>query len=52
MGSCTEREEMFNLHPVGVRYICDFCNEGEMKVVKDARKKQSSGSLLSFFKAN
>ena len=35
MGSCTEREEMFNLHPVGVRYICDFCNEGEMKVSTD-----------------
>lgn len=27
-----EHEETFNLKPVGVRYICEFCNEGEMKV--------------------
>lgn len=25
-------EETFKIHPVGVRYICEFCNAGEMKV--------------------
>lgn len=28
-------EEMFELHPYGVRYKCEFCNEGEQVVVKD-----------------
>lgn len=23
-------EEAFTLHPVGIRYRCEFCNEGEM----------------------
>lgn len=25
-----EHEEAFELKPVGIRYICEFCNEGEM----------------------
>lgn len=25
-----EHEEVFDIKPVGVRYICEFCNEGEM----------------------
>lgn len=24
-------EESFDVKPVGVRYICEFCNKGEMK---------------------
>jgi hypothetical protein len=27
-----EHERFFDVHPVGVKYICEFCNEGEMKV--------------------
>jgi len=23
-------EEIFNLKPIGIKYICEFCNEGEM----------------------
>lgn len=23
-------EELFEIKPIGVRYICEFCNEGEM----------------------
>ena len=23
-------EERFDIRPVGIRYICEFCNEGEM----------------------
>jgi len=23
-------EETFELKPIGIRYICEFCNEGEM----------------------
>ena len=25
-----EHEEAFELKPVGIRYTCEFCNEGEM----------------------
>lgn len=35
MADCTEREVMFPLHPVGVKYVCDFCNEGEMQISED-----------------
>lgn len=24
-------EETFDLRPIGIRYRCEFCNEGEMK---------------------
>ena len=24
-------EETFNIKPIGIRYKCEFCNEGEMK---------------------
>lgn len=26
----TEHEEMFELKPIGIRYRCEFCNDGEM----------------------
>jgi len=26
-----EHEELFEVKPIGVRYVCEFCNEGEMK---------------------
>ena len=26
----SEHEEIFNITPIGVRYICEFCNNGEM----------------------
>ena len=26
-----EHEVLFGITPVGVKYICEFCNEGEMK---------------------
>ena len=26
-------EERFQIKPEGVRYICEFCNEGEMKYI-------------------
>ena len=25
-----EHEELFDIKPIGVRYICEYCNEGEM----------------------
>ena len=25
-----ENEELFEVKPIGVKYICPFCNEGEM----------------------
>ncbi len=31
-----EHEELFDVKPVGVRYICEFCNVGEQVLVKDA----------------
>ena len=30
-----EHEELFDVQPVGVRYICEFCHKGEMKVVSE-----------------
>lgn len=30
-----EHEETFSIKPVGVKYICEFCNEGEMVVDTD-----------------
>lgn len=27
---CKPHEEKFPVHPVGVKYRCEFCNEGEM----------------------
>lgn len=32
-----EHERSFPIKPVGVKYICEFCGEGEMKVSGDAR---------------
>lgn len=26
-----EHERTFNVTPIGVKYICEFCNKGEMK---------------------
>ena len=26
-----EHEQLFGVRPIGVKYICEFCNEGEMK---------------------
>lgn len=30
-----KQERAFNLHPVGIKYICENCNEGEMIIDKD-----------------
>ena len=30
-----EHEERFDIKPVGVRYICEFCHEGEMIMTDD-----------------
>ncbi len=30
-------EEAFLVRPVGIRYICEFCNEGEMIAMKDTQ---------------
>ena len=30
MYKAKEHEELFEVKPIGVRYICEFCNEGEM----------------------
>lgn len=35
MMEINKHEEYFELHPVGVKYICEFCNEGEMQVNTD-----------------
>jgi hypothetical protein len=47
-------EEMFNLHPVGVRYICEFCNDGEMQVSEEEVNTALLGStpLLISHKCN
>ena len=29
---CKEHERKFEVRPVGVQYICEFCNEGQMLV--------------------
>lgn len=34
-----EHEETFNVKPIGVKYICEFCNEGEMKTVAGSEVK-------------
>ena len=52
MSFLTTKEESIQEGLLPVIFTSLQFNEGEMKVVKDARKKQSSGSLLSFFKAN
>lgn len=31
----SENEELFKIKPIGVRYKCPFCNEGEMIVTND-----------------
>lgn len=36
-----DHEEMFDIKPVGIRYICEFCNEGEMKTVPGSEAKLS-----------
>ena len=28
-----EHEQLFGVRPIGVRYICEFCNEGEMRYI-------------------
>lgn len=33
----SEHERTFPIKPIGVKYICEFCGEGEMKVSEDAR---------------
>ena len=33
-----KHEEIFPIKPVGVRYICEFCNEGEMRVDVDGEQ--------------
>ena len=30
MVNLKQHEEMFEIRPVGIRYKCEFCNEGEM----------------------
>ena len=30
-----EHERTFDVHPVGVKYICENCNEGEMELDKE-----------------
>lgn len=30
-----EHEETFDVKPIGVRYKCEYCGKGEMKVVTD-----------------
>ena len=30
-----EHEKMFNIKPVGIKYKCEFCNDGEMKLVTE-----------------
>lgn len=35
MRNLNEHEEKFDIKPVGIRYRCEFCEEGEMKVSDD-----------------
>lgn len=37
MNNLSDHEERFNIRPVGIKYRCEFCGEGEMKVSDDAR---------------
>lgn len=32
MKNLNEHEEFFEIKPIGVRYICEFCGKGEMKM--------------------
>lgn len=36
------QEEMFEIKPMGVRYICEFCNEGEQRFQPLAAEKTAS----------
>jgi hypothetical protein len=38
MVKLNEHERSFNVHPVGVKYICDYCGEGEMVVDTDEER--------------
>lgn len=37
MRELNEHERAFPIKPVGIKYICEFCGEGEMKVSEDTR---------------
>ena len=38
-------EERFQIKPEGVRYICEFCNEGEMKFAPE--RQEDNGPLYT-----
>lgn len=42
MRQLNEYERTFALKPVGVKYICEFCGEGEQKVVANPYTVETS----------
>lgn len=36
MHQLNEHERSFPIKPIGIKYICEFCGEGEMKMSDDA----------------
>lgn len=41
-----EHERTFNATPIGVKYICEFCNEGEMKYTPNKEAELSMPLLF------
>ena len=39
-------EVVFPIHPVGVKYICEFCNKGEMKLLPPPKEPPENLSLF------
>jgi hypothetical protein len=39
-------EEQFKITPVGIRYICEFCNDGEMRVDTNGEVKMTNPPLI------
>lgn len=42
-----EHERVFSIKPVGVKYICEFCGEGEMKHIPSSEVKLNIPPLFN-----
>lgn len=43
----TNNEETFNVKPIGVRYKCEFCNEGYQELDKSAPMNTSFPQMFT-----
>lgn len=42
----SEHERVFELVPIGIKYICEFCNKGEQRMSPDNSFNPSDGKPL------